>query len=104
MLPFDVRKSCDLVRHAEAIGYTDAWSAESNGPDAFSVASAAGIATETIRIGTAIVPVFTRPPALIAMSTLAAQQACGGRFCLGLGASSQTIVERWMGEELRRAR
>ena len=102
MLPFDVRKSCELARHAEDIGYTDAWSAESNGPDAFSVASAVGVMTESIRIGTAIVPVFTRPPALIAMSTLAAQQACGGRFCLGLGASSQTIVERWMGEEYAR--
>lgn len=102
MLPFDVRKSCELAARAEALGYTDAWSAESNGPDAFSVASAVGIVTETMRIGTAIVPVFTRPPALIAMSTLAAQQACGGRFCLGLGASSETIVQRWMGLDFDR--
>jgi probable F420-dependent oxidoreductase len=97
VLPFDVRKSCELARRAEDLGYTDAWAAEASGTDGFSVASAVGIATEKMRIGIAIVPIFTRPPALIAMSTLAASQACGGRFCLGLGASSPTIVERWMG-------
>ena len=99
VLPFDVRRSCELARRAEEIGYTDAWGAEASGTDGFSVASAVGIATESMRVGIAIVPIFTRPPALIAMSTLAAHQACGGRFCLGLGASSPTIVERWMGLE-----
>lgn len=99
VLPFDVRKSVELARKAEDLGYTDAWAAEASGTDGFSVASAVGIATETMRIGIAIVPIFTRPPALLAMSTLAAHQACGGRFCLGLGASSPTIVERWMGLE-----
>ncbi len=97
VLPFDVRRSVELAKRAEDLGYTDAWAAEASGTDGFSVASAAGIATSTMRIGIAIVPIFTRPPALIAMSTLAAHQACGGRFCLGLGASSPTIVERWMG-------
>jgi len=99
MLPFDVRRSVELARKAEDLGYTDAWAAESGGTDGFSVAAATGIATEKMRIGIAIVPIFTRPPALIAMSTLSAYQACGGRFCLGLGASSPTIVERWMGLE-----
>lgn len=102
MLPFDVRKSVELAKRAEELGYTDVWAAESGGTDGFSVASAVGIATETMRIGIAIVPIYTRPPALIAMSTLAAHQACGGRFCLGLGASSPTIVERWMGLEFDR--
>ncbi|HWC15200.1 MAG TPA: LLM class F420-dependent oxidoreductase [Actinomycetota bacterium] len=97
VLPFDVRHSCELARHAEGLGYTDAWAAEASGTDGFSVASAVGIATDRMRVGIAIVPIFTRPPALLAMSTLAAQQACAGRFCLGLGASSPTIVERWMG-------
>ena len=102
VLPFDVRKSVELARRAEQLGYTDAWAAEASGTDGFSVASAVGIATESMRIGIAIVPVFTRPPALMAMSTLAAHQACGGRFCLGLGASSPTIIERWMGLEFSR--
>jgi probable F420-dependent oxidoreductase len=61
------------------------------------VATALGAVTQTLRIGCAVVPAFTRPPALIAMGALAAQQASAGRFCLGIGASSPTIVDRWMG-------
>lgn len=95
--PADVRTSCGLARRAEALGYSDAWSAETAGPDGLAVATALGAVTETMRIGCAVVPVYTRPPALIAMGALAAQQASGGRFCLGIGASSSTIVERWMG-------
>jgi probable F420-dependent oxidoreductase len=99
---FTVRSACELARRAEELGYTDAWSAEVSGPDGFSVASAVGVATSTIRIGCAIAPVFTRPPALIAMSALAASQASEGRFCLGLGASTPTIVEGWMGQRFER--
>jgi probable F420-dependent oxidoreductase len=95
---FDVRGTCKLARLAESLGYSDAWAAETSGPDGFSVASAVGVSTTTLRVGIAIASVFTRPPALIAMSTLAAQQACAGRFVLGLGASSEVIVSRWMGE------
>lgn len=94
---FDVKAACDLARRAEDIGYTDAWSSEVSGPDAFSVASAVGVSTTSMRIGCAIAPSFTRSPALIAMSALAASQASRGRFCLGLGASTPTIVENWMG-------
>lgn len=101
-MPFDVRKTCELARRAEDLGYTDAWSAEASGTDAFSVAAAVGVSTEKLRVGSAIVPVYTRPPALLAMSTLGTYQACGGRFCLGLGASSPVIVERWMGQSYDR--
>ncbi|MFN2593944.1 MAG: LLM class F420-dependent oxidoreductase, partial [Actinomycetota bacterium] len=83
-------------------GYTDAWSAEVNGADAFAAAAAVGVATESLRIGCAIVPIFTRPPALIAMGAATAQAASGGRFCLGLGASSPVIVEQWMGSTFER--
>lgn len=99
---FTVRTACDLARRAEEIGYTDAWSAEVSGPDAFSVASAVGVSTSSLRIGCAIAPAFTRPPPLIAMSALAASQAAEGRFCLGLGASTPTIVENWMGLRFER--
>ena len=101
-LGHDVRASAALAREAEDLGYTDCWTAETSGPDGFSTAAAVGIATETITIGCAVPPVFSRPPALTAMSALAAQQASGGRFCLGLGASSPVIVEGWMGVPLER--
>ncbi len=98
LLHTDVRGTCKLARLAEALGYSDAWAAETSGPDAFSVASAVGVSTSTLRIGVGIVPVYTRPPALIAMSALGAQQASAGRFVLGLGASSEVIVSGWMGQ------
>lgn len=94
---FDVRGACDIGRRAEELGYTDAWSAEVSGADGFSVASAVGVSTSTLRLGCAIAPAFTRSPSLMAMSALAASQASNGRFCLGLGASTPTIVENWMG-------
>jgi probable F420-dependent oxidoreductase len=97
LFPLDVRASCEAARRAEALGYTDAWTAEVSGPDGLSVATALGAVTETIRIGCAIAPAFTRPPALLAMGALAAHQASGGRFILGIGASSPTIVGSWMG-------
>ncbi|MDP9069575.1 MAG: LLM class F420-dependent oxidoreductase [Actinomycetota bacterium] len=99
---FDVRGACEIARRAEQLGYTDAWSAEVSGQDAFSVASAVGVSTTSLRIGCAIAPVYTRPPALIAMSALSASQAAAGRFCLGLGASTPTIIENWMGTPFER--
>ena len=95
--PLDVRASCELAREAEKIGYTDVWTAETSGPDGLAVATAFGAVTEHINIGCAVVPAFTRAPALIAMGALAAHQASAGRFSLGIGASSPVIVERWMG-------
>lgn len=100
--PLDVRASCELARRAEDLGYTDAWTAEISGADGLAVATALGVATERIRIGCAIVPVYTRPPALLAMGALAAHQASAGRFVLGLGASSPVIVGGWMGMEFER--
>ena len=97
LFPLDVRRSCAVAGEAEDLGYTDGWTAETAGPDGLAVATALGVSTKTMRIGCAVVPAFTRPPALIAMGALAAHQASAGRFCLGIGASSPTIVERWMG-------
>ena len=102
LLGFSVRRSAELAREAEDLGYTDAWTAETSGPDAFSVAAAVAMTTTTMRIGCAVVPVYTRPPALLAMSALAVQQASDGRFCLGIGASSPVIVGGWMGQKFER--
>jgi len=98
LLGTTVRGSAELAREAEDLGYTDAWTAETSGPDAFSVAAAVAVTTTSMRIGCAIVPIYSRPPALIAMSALAVQQAAEGRFCLGLGVSSPVIVGGWMGQ------
>ena len=102
LLGTSVRRSAELAREAEDLGYTDAWTAETSGTDAFSVAAAVSMTTTTMRIGCAVIPVYTRPPALIAMSAVAVQEASGGRFCLGVGASSPVIVGGWMGQQFER--
>ena len=98
----------DLIRALPSFGYTDAWSAETNGADAFTPLALASAWERTLRLGTAIVPVYTRGPALIAMSAASLAAAAPGRFVLGLGASSPVIVQNWNGiaydEPYRRSR
>ncbi|MDX6651660.1 MAG: hypothetical protein QOJ38_441 [Solirubrobacterales bacterium] len=85
----------ELVRSAEAAGYTDLWSGETNGPDGFTPLALAAAWTERVRLGTGVVGVFQRGPALLAQQAAALQDASRGRFVLGIGASSDRIVEGW---------
>jgi probable F420-dependent oxidoreductase len=84
-----------LVRRAEARGYDDLWSAETNGADGFTPLVLAATWTERVRLGTGIVNPFTRGPAVLAQHAAALADASGGRFVLGLGSSSDVIVEGW---------
>jgi len=90
-----LRDHAGLVRRAEAAGYTDVWSGETNGPDGFTPLAAAATWTEQARLGTGVVGVFTRGPALLAQQAAALADLSGGRFALGIGASSDRIVEGW---------
>jgi probable F420-dependent oxidoreductase len=103
-----LREHADLVRALPDLGYTDVWSAETNDTDAFTPLALASVWESTLRLGTAIVPVFTRGPALIAMSAATLAAAAPERFVLGLGASSPVIVGNWNGipfeEPYRRSR
>ncbi|HZP46431.1 MAG TPA: LLM class F420-dependent oxidoreductase [Candidatus Binataceae bacterium] len=94
---FNNRHLVELVRHAERLGFRDGWSYETFQGDAITPLAAAATVTEHMRLGTAIVSAFTRPPALIALSATGIQNFSGGRFVLGLGLSTPTIVEQWMG-------
>jgi probable F420-dependent oxidoreductase len=93
-----------VLRAAEAAGYTDAWSGETGGHDGFSPLLMASAWTESLRLGTGVVNVFTRGPAVLAQHAAALQDASGGRFCLGIGSSSDVIVERWNGVPFERPR
>src|SRR3954462_9042273 len=90
-----LREHAELVRRAEAAGYTDLWSGETNGPDGFTPLALAAAWTESVRLGTGVVGVFQRGPALLAQEAAAVADASGGRFVLGIGASSDRIVEGW---------
>jgi probable F420-dependent oxidoreductase len=85
----------DLVRRAEAAGYTDLWTGETQGPDGFTPLALASAWTDRARLGTGVVGVFTRGPALLAQQAAALADASGGRFALGIGVSSDRIVEGW---------
>jgi probable F420-dependent oxidoreductase len=85
------------IRAAEASGYTDVWSGETQQTDGFTPLALAAAWTEKLRLGTGVVGVFQRGPALLAMETSALADATSGRFALGIGSSSNVIVERWNG-------
>lgn len=85
-----------LVELAD-LGYTDIWSAESDGADGFTPLTLAAAWEPRLRLGTAIVPAYTRAPACMAQSAASLADAAPGRFLLGLGSSSNVIVERWNG-------
>jgi len=87
----------DLVRRAEAAGYTDFWSGETNGPDGFTPLALSAAWTQSARLGTGVVGVFQRGPALLAQEASALADASEGRFVLGIGSSSDRIVEGWNG-------
>ena len=97
-VPFD---GIPLHAHREwfeeiaALGYTDLWSAESGGADAFTPLTLAAAWTPSLRLGTAIVPAFTRGAATLAETVASMVQAAPGRFALGIGTSSNVIVENW---------
>ncbi|MFN3218239.1 MAG: LLM class F420-dependent oxidoreductase [Acidimicrobiales bacterium] len=86
-----------LLRELVELGYTDAWSSEANGHDAFTPLALASVHAPELRLGTAIVPAFTRGPALVAQSVASMASAAPGRFVLGIGSSSNVIVEGWNG-------
>src|SRR3982751_5540438 len=76
-------------------GYTDVWSSEVAGTDAFTPLALASTWAPRLRLGTAIAPVFTRGPGLLAMTAAALAEAAPGRFVLGIGASSPVVVRDW---------
>ncbi len=91
-----------LVRRIEEVGYDSVWSAESTEFDGFTPLVVAAEHSERLRLVTGIVNVYTRGPALLAQTAAALADASNGRFVLGLGASSNVIVEHWNGIPFRR--
>ena len=90
----------EIVERLDQLGFTDAWSAEMNGVDAFTPLALAAGWSDRLRLGTAIACLYTRGPALLAMNAATLAGLAPGRFVLGIGTSSQVIVEQWNGIEL----
>src|SRR5438045_2458447 len=97
-IPFDglpLHEQRSWFEELADLGYTDVWSSEAGGTDAFIPLALASAWAPSLRLGTAIVPAFTRGPGLMAMSVATMAETAPGRFVMGIGTSSDVIVERW---------
>lgn len=87
----------DLLRRAEELGFDSAWTAEAYGNDAATTATWVLAHTTTLKVGTAIMQMPARTPAMAAMTAMTLDHLSGGRFILGLGPSGPQVVEGWHG-------
>ena len=87
----------DLIRHAESLGFDSAWTAEAWGNDAVTTATWVAAQTTKMKVGTAIMQMPARTPALTAMTATTLNQLSEGRFILGLGPSGPQVIEGWHG-------
>ena len=85
------------IQQAETSGYEGIWVPEVMGTDAFTVLAAASQVTQRLRLGTGIVPIYTRTPTTLAMTIATLDALSGGRAVLGLGVSSEIIIGAWHG-------
>lgn len=95
-VPVD-RDGLDYAIEAERLGADSIWAPEFWGYDALTPLGAVAAVTDRIKIGTAIVQLGSRTPAMLAMSAMTLQQLSGGRFLLGVGASGPQVIEGWHG-------
>ena len=96
-LPGPLHSHREKLGELADMGYTDIWSAESDGADGFTPLALAAAWEPRLRLGTAIIPAYTRSPACFAQSVASLADAAPGRFAIGIGSSSNVIVERWNG-------
>jgi F420-dependent oxidoreductase-like protein len=85
------------IQQAEALGFDSVWVSEVYGADAISQASWVLAKTERIKVGTAIMQMPSRTPAMAAMTAMSLSQLSAGRFIVGLGASGPQVIEGWHG-------
>jgi F420-dependent oxidoreductase-like protein len=86
-----------LAREADRLGFSCAWAAEAYGSDTATVLAWVGAQTEQIGLGSAIMQIPARSPAMAAMTAATLDSLSGGRFRLGLGVSGPQVSEGWHG-------
>jgi probable F420-dependent oxidoreductase len=99
-IPFEgvpLHEQREWIEELPDLGYTDVWSSEAGGYDAFTPLALASAWAPSLRLGTAIVPAFTRGAATLASCVASLCQAAPGRVAFGIGTSSNVIVENWNG-------
>ena len=96
-LPGPLHGQQNFYRELVDLDYTDVWSAESNGAEGMIPLALAAAWAPELRLGTAILPAYTRSPALMAQTAATMADAAPGRVAFGIGSSSNVIVENWNG-------
>jgi F420-dependent oxidoreductase-like protein len=87
----------EMIRHAESLGYDSVWTAEAWGADAITPLAWIAAQTTKIKLGTGIMQIPARTPAMCAMQAMTVDQLSGGRMIVGLGPSGPQVVEGWHG-------
>jgi F420-dependent oxidoreductase-like protein len=87
----------EAILHAEGLGYDSVWTSEAYGSDAVTPAAWILANTKRIKVGTAIMQMPGRTPAMAAMTAMSLAQLSGNRFIVGVGASGPQVVEGWHG-------
>ena len=97
-----IERAIEHVRLAESLGYDALYTTHIAGFESLTVLAAYATATERIRLGTGVVPIYTRTPATMAQTALTLDAISGGRLNLGLGVSHRVVVEHWHGQSIDR--
>lgn len=90
----------DRVKLAESLGYESVYVTHIAGRESLTVLTAYAMQTSSIRLGTGVVPIYSRTPATMAQTAATIDDISGGRFTLGLGVSHRPIVEGWHGQSI----
>jgi alkanesulfonate monooxygenase SsuD/methylene tetrahydromethanopterin reductase-like flavin-dependent oxidoreductase (luciferase family) len=92
----------ERVRLAESLGYDSTYVTHIAGRDSLTVLAAYAAATERIRLGTGVLPIYSRTPAATAQTAATIDELSGGRMVLGVGVSHRLTVEAWYGQSIDR--
>ena len=92
----------ERVKLAESLGYESVYVTHIAGRESLTVLTAYALATSRIRVGSGVVPIYTRTPATMAQTATTIDDLSGGRFTLGLGVSHRPVVEGWHGQTIDR--
>jgi alkanesulfonate monooxygenase SsuD/methylene tetrahydromethanopterin reductase-like flavin-dependent oxidoreductase (luciferase family) len=90
------------VKLAESLGYESVYVTHLAGRESLTVLTAYALCTSRIRVGTGVVPIYTRTPATMAQTAATIDELSGGRLTLGLGVSHRPVVEGWHGQSIER--
>jgi alkanesulfonate monooxygenase SsuD/methylene tetrahydromethanopterin reductase-like flavin-dependent oxidoreductase (luciferase family) len=95
-----LHQAVDRVKLAESLGYDSVYTTHINGRDSLTVLTAYALATQRIRVGSGVIPIYTRTPASMAQVAATIADLSGERLTLGLGVSHRPIVEAWFGQTI----